>query len=137
MAVTNDSDVPILGGDNSTVLKEYVKVDKMTLVSTCKNTLENAMKYLPAVSKNAAKIVDAECPIFENVKSMKLRALMMVALGCEVYKPGIVGVGPKTLKKKNDNLKDEIREEHEQARHGGSDVSSAIEACSKEDKAWH
>ena len=77
----------------------------MTIVCTCKATLERAMKYLPEESKDKVQFVDANCPIFEGVKSRQLRALMMVAMGCEVYKPGIVGVGPATLKKQMDKVK--------------------------------
>jgi hypothetical protein len=63
------------------------------------------MKYLPDESKDRVMLVDAVCPIFEGVKSRKLRALMMVALGCDVYKPGIKGVGPKTLHDQIEKLK--------------------------------
>ena len=97
MALTRDSDMPIVAGDAFMGVKDYTKDESMTIVSTSKATLDNAMKYLPDESKDRVMLVDAVCPIFEGVKSRKLRALMMVALGCDVYKPGIKGVGPKTL----------------------------------------
>lgn len=97
LGITRDSDVPIIAGDGYIAAKEYTKDDNMTLVSTSKATLENAMKYLPPEAMDKVELVDAACPIFEGVESRKLRALMMIAIGCDVYKPGIKGVGPKTL----------------------------------------
>lgn len=76
----------------------------MTLGSTCKATLERAMECLPDESKKQVKLFEAKCPIFQGVKSRKLRALMMVALGCDVYKQGIKGVGATTLKRAMDKL---------------------------------
>ena len=92
-------------------VKEYSKENKMTLASTCKATLERAMDWLPEESKQKVKLVDANAPIFEGVKSRELRALMMVACGCDVYKPGIVGIGPTLLKKTIlDPLKESMEE---------------------------
>ena len=62
-----------------------------------RNTL-NVMKHMPDETKNTRNLRDAACPIFERVKSRKLRALMMVACGCDVYPTGIEGVRPKKLK---------------------------------------
>jgi len=59
MALTRDSDMPIIAGDG----------------------------FLAEESKDKVQFVDAKCPIFEGVKSRQLRALMMVAMGCDVYKP--------------------------------------------------
>ena len=111
MAITRDSDIPILAGDGFIAVKDYTKDGKMTMVSTCKATLERAMKYIPEESKGKVQLVDAVCPIFEGVKSRKLRALIMVALGCDVYKSGIKGAGPKKLKQQMDKLKADMNTE--------------------------
>ena len=109
MAFTNDSDIPIVAGDDFIAVKEYKMDGKMTLVSTCKTTLERVVNYLPDGSN--AKLEEAVCPLFENVSSRKLRALIMVALGCDVYKPGVVGFGPKTLLSYMDKLRSEMKEQ--------------------------
>ena len=114
MALTRDSDMPIIAGDGFLAVKEYTKSENMTIVCTCKATLERAMKYLPEESNDKVQLVDAKCPIFEGVKSRQLRALMMVAMGCDVYKPGIVGVGPITLKKQMDKVKEGMSENDRQ-----------------------
>ena len=96
MALTNDSDIPIVARD------EFI------LVSTCRDTLVNALSFLGDESSNRVQLKDAVCPIFENVKSRKLQALMMVALGYDVYKSGIDCTGLKTLQKILDKLEDTI-----------------------------
>ena len=108
MAITRDSDMPIIAGDDFMAIKDFTKDGSMTMVSTSKATLENAIKYLPEESKEMVKLVDAVCPIFEGVKTRKLRALMMVALGCDVYKPGVKGVGPKKLRDQMNKLKEKF-----------------------------
>ena len=62
MAITNDSDIPILGGDDFIALKEYSKDGNMTLVSTSKATLAKAMEYLPDELRGIVKLEDAEWP---------------------------------------------------------------------------
>jgi hypothetical protein len=111
MAMTRDSDIPVIAGDEYLAIKDFSpKADgNLTLVSTCKRTLENALKHVPECSENKVAIKDAICPIFENVQSRKLRALMMVACGCDVLEKGIPGdVGPRTLKKQMDNIRDKM-----------------------------
>ena len=110
MAGTNDIDIYIQSGNAFIGLKEYTKDGKMTLGSICKTTLEKAVSYLPEESKKVVELVEAKCPVFDSVESRNLRALMMVALGCDVYKPGIVRVGAKNLKKEIDKLKEELEE---------------------------
>lgn len=103
-AISADSDIAVMAGDNLPCIKKFTEAkgnagrEGMTIVCTSKATLLGVMKHIPDQSK--AELVDAECPIFEGVKSRKLRALMMIACGCDVYPSGIKGVGPKTLKKK-------------------------------------
>ena len=108
MAMTNDSDMPIVAGDDFIAIKEYTKEGNITIVSTSKTTLAKALQFVGNESLGRVELKDAACPIFENVKSRKLRALMMVALGCDVYKKGIKGIGPKKLKQLLDKLEDEV-----------------------------
>jgi hypothetical protein len=98
MAITNDSDMPILAGDEFIALKEYTRDGKMTLVSTSKHTLQQLLEYLPEESKDFVELEDALCPLFDGINCRKTRALMMVMLGCDVYGRGIKGVGPKALR---------------------------------------
>ena len=108
MALTNDSDIPIVAGNDFIAIKEYTRDGKFTIVSTSKATIKNAIAFLGNESLDRLVLKDAVCPLFENVKSRNLRALMMVALGCDVYKTGIVGTGPKTLEKIIVKLKENI-----------------------------
>jgi hypothetical protein len=85
MALTNDSDIPIVACNDFIAIKEYTTDGKFTIVSTSKATLTKAMAFLENESLDTVVLKDAACPLFENVKSRKLRALMMVALGCDVY----------------------------------------------------
>ena len=114
-AITSDSDIAVLAGDGLPCIKKFTETKDnsgktgMTIVSTCKSTILNIKQHLPEESKAVLK--DAKCPIFEGVKSRKLRALMMVAVGCDVYPSGISGVGPATLKKQYlDKLKKKMPE---------------------------
>ncbi len=97
MAVTNDSNIPIVAGDDFIAIKKYAKDGNLTMVSTCKAA--KALGFLGKDSLEWLELKDAACLIFENVKNRKLQALMMVALGCNVYKNGITSAGPKTLRK--------------------------------------
>jgi len=106
MALTNDSDMPIVAGDDFIAIKEYAKEGKITIVSTSKATLTKALQFVGNESLGRVELKDPACPIFENVKSRKLRALIMVALGCDVYKMGIIGAGPKPLRKLLDKLEE-------------------------------
>ena len=79
MALTNDSDIPIVAGDDFIAIKEYTRDGKFTIVSTSKATIKNAIAFLGNESLDRLVLKDAMCPLFENVKSRNLRALMMVA----------------------------------------------------------
>jgi hypothetical protein len=54
------------------------------------------MSYLSVESRDRITFVPAKYPLFENVTDRKLRALMCLFLGCDVY-GGMNGVGAKTL----------------------------------------
>ena len=47
------------------------------------------MKHLPIGHK--AKFLEAESPIFDGVQLPRLRAQMMIILGCDVYSQGMKG----------------------------------------------
>jgi len=66
--LTNDSDMPIFGSNDLIAMKDYTKDGKMTLVSTCKATLENALRYLPEQLKQVVKLVDKKCPVLKIFK---------------------------------------------------------------------
>ena len=51
LAITNESDMPIIGGDKFLANKDYTKDVKYALVSTCKATLTNTMRHLPEKSR--------------------------------------------------------------------------------------
>jgi len=88
MVQTRDVDIPIIcGGDCIAISKFTTK--KFELTCTSKSTLEDAMKHLP--KKHKAKLVEAKCPVFDGIETPRLRALMMIILGCDVYGQGMKG----------------------------------------------
>jgi hypothetical protein len=78
MAMTTDSDIPIICGDCCIAIKSFTK-GAFTVVSVSERTLMQAMKHIASDSK--AKFVQAENPVFDGVKDHRLRTLMMIVLG--------------------------------------------------------
>jgi hypothetical protein len=70
---------------------------KIQLVCTSETTLKNAMEYLSEDAEKRITYTPAKHPIFQNVLDMKLRAYMVLFLGCDVYVKVLHGVGAKTL----------------------------------------
>ena len=105
MAMTKDTDIPILAGDCGMAINEFTK-NKYQIVCTSESTLLFAMSLLPPNS--AAKFKRAVKPIFDGVQCPMLRALMMVILGCDVYYPGMAGVSVTTLAKMIEKKKQEF-----------------------------
>ena len=94
MVQTRDVDIPIIcGGDCIAISKFTNKIFEVTCTS--KASLKDAMKHLPKDHK--AMLVEAKCPIFDGVDLPRLRALMMVMLGCDVYSQGMKGIGASKL----------------------------------------
>jgi len=96
IAMTKDTDIPIIAGGGCMAINEFTK-NKFRIVSTSRSTLEDAMTLLP--DKSDAKLKPVENALFDGLINPKLRALMMVILGCNTYHSGMVGVSVKTLSK--------------------------------------
>ena len=96
-----DTDIPILCRDDCISIKEYTR-DSFTIVCVSESNIKTKtfMSYLPSDSK--AKFKPAVHLLFDGIQSHKLRALMMVILGCDVYKSGMKGIGPAKM---NDLIK--------------------------------
>ena len=107
MAMTKDTDIPILAGDCGMVINEFTK-NKYQIVGTSESTLKFAMSLLPP--KSGAKFKPALKPIFDGVQCPRLRSLMMVILGCDVYVSGMVGVSAAKLSTMIDTKKLEFAE---------------------------
>ena len=105
MAMTKDTDIPILAGDCGMVINEFTK-NKYQIVGTSESTLKFAMSLLPP--KSGAKFKPAMKPIFDGVQCPQLRELMMVILGCDVYYPGMANVSVATLAKMIEKKKHEF-----------------------------
>ncbi|KAL9186550.1 hypothetical protein ACHAXT_005788 [Thalassiosira profunda] len=93
MAVTDDADIPIIAGDGCVAVKGYMTDGSIQLVSTSRETLETmlellseAQKGLPEEQKANPTVTPAAHPLFEGVSDRKLRALIALFLGCDVYK---------------------------------------------------
>ena len=96
MAEKRDADIPILAGDGEDedergciAIKNFTK-GRYGLMSTSASILKKAMEHHSKDSK--AILTRVEYPIFDGVKSNRLRALMMLCLGCDVYLPGMKGI---------------------------------------------
>jgi hypothetical protein len=94
MSMTTDTDIPIIAGDCCMSISGFTK-NRYTITCVSAATLKNAMSFLPGESK--ATFSPAEFPFFEGVMHHRLRALIMLILGCDVYKCGMKGVGAKKL----------------------------------------
>jgi hypothetical protein len=105
MAMTKDTDILILAGDCGMVINKFTK-NKYQIVGTTESTLKFAMSLLPP--KSGAKFKPATKPIFDSVQCPRLRALMMVILGCDVYVSGMNDVSVATLAKMMDKTKREL-----------------------------
>ena len=97
MVMTPDAGIPVLSGDNCIATKDFTKERNIQIVSTSGETLRNAMRFLSKDSHNRVTYTPARYPIFESISERKLRALMSLYLGCDVYVKGMPGVGPKSL----------------------------------------
>ncbi|KAL3771525.1 hypothetical protein ACHAWU_003700 [Discostella pseudostelligera] len=91
MVMTKDSDIPIIAGDDCISIKSFTK-GKYEIVSTSESTLKHAMSYLPEASKQRVQFNAAANPVFDGVSNVRLRALIMLVLGCDVYIPGMKAV---------------------------------------------
>ena len=96
MVQTRDVDIPIICGGECIAISTFTN-KTFTVTCTSKSTLEDAMKHLP--KKHKAKLVEAKCPIFDGIQTPRLRALMMIILGCDVYSQGMKGFGASKVAK--------------------------------------
>lgn len=96
MMITSDSDMVILAGDDSCALKSFTRDGTLEIVSTSEATIKKLMLYLSSDAEQRILFVPAKHPVFEGIEDRKLRALMCLFLGCDVY-GGMKGVGPKSL----------------------------------------
>jgi hypothetical protein len=109
MAITRDTDIPIIGGDCCMAINEFTK-NKYRVVGTSESTLRYAMSLLP--KKSSARFKPASHAIFDGITSPRLRALMMVILGCDVYLSGMNNVSVNTLAKMIDKEKRAMAEHY-------------------------
>ena len=94
MALTRDSDIPIITGDCCISIKTFTK-GNYEIVSTSEATLRKAMQFLGKDS--SATLAKASLPLFDGVTHPRTRALLMLILGCDVYLGGMTDVGGITL----------------------------------------
>ena len=94
---SSDADIPFIAGDEYLALKEFTKEGYLELVSTSLITLQNIWRFLSDKAKQGTKLKDAKHSIFKGVTDHKMRALMCLLLGYDVYVKGMVGVDPKGL----------------------------------------
>ncbi len=93
MAMTRDSDIPIIAGEYCIYIKSFSK-GIYEIISTSKKTLRQAMKFIAGDSK--AQFTRSTNPLFDGVSNPHFCALLMLILSCNVYGPGMKGIGGKT-----------------------------------------
>lgn len=96
MAMTRDSDIPIIAGDCCISIKTFTR-GNYEIVSTSEDSLRHAMQFLG--KDTVATFTQASIPLFDGVSNPRMRALLMLMLGCDVYCPGMKGVGGTILMK--------------------------------------
>lgn len=94
MAFSTDADIPIFTGDYCISINSF-KRKGFELTCPSREALQTALDILGSETK--AKLVPASHPIFEGLKDDRLRALMMIIIGCDVFPSGRKGVGVPTL----------------------------------------
>lgn len=91
MVMTKDSDIPIIAGDCCISIKSFTK-GKFEIVCTSQATLNHALSHLSEASKEKVQFKAAVNPVFEGICNVRLRALIMLMLGCDVFIPGMKAV---------------------------------------------
>ena len=81
MVQTRDVDIPIICGGCCIAISKFTN-KTFEVTCTSKASLKDAMNHLPKDRK--AKLVEAKFPIFDGVDLPRLRALMMIMLGCDI-----------------------------------------------------
>ena len=98
MVLSTDTDIPLLTGDSCISINGFSS-KKIELMSTSKATLEKAMAHAVENAGSNATLVPADLPIFDNVKNHRLRAVMILICGCDVYTSGLKGTSITSLSK--------------------------------------
>jgi hypothetical protein len=102
MVLTADSDLAALVGN------KCVGIKKFTFVDRSKNKLVKDLEIFSADMATIRVLVDRFCidystvapakyPVFDDVTDMKVRALIAVAIGCDVHLTGVPGVTGKVV----------------------------------------
>ena len=96
VVMSEDSDILAVAGDCCVSIKTFTG-KSYEIVCTSLATIEKVKTYLRQESSNKVQLTLAAAPVFNGVTSRKLRALMCLIVGCDVYLPGAKGVGMKKL----------------------------------------
>jgi hypothetical protein len=108
MTMTRNSDIPIIAGDCCISIRTFTK-GNYEIVSTSQKTLWKAKPTLAADSK--ATFNQTAIPLFKGVANLRLHALMMLIIGCNMYGQDMKGVGGKSLLKMIEQIEPKISEE--------------------------
>jgi hypothetical protein len=102
MVLTADSDLAALLGDKCVGVKKFIYVDR------AKNKQVKGLEVFSADLKTIQVLCDrfnvpitdlvlAKRPVFEGIGEMRVRCLIAVAIGCDVYLSGVPGITPKVI----------------------------------------
>ena len=103
LIMSTDADIPTDLGRSCIVINSFTGKD-LKIATTSEATMDQAISCLIPESKIAVRKMKPPYPIYERIKSMKLRALVSVLLGSDVCPGGVKGIGTKKVFVKFDQL---------------------------------
>ena len=104
ITICSDSDQSVLCGVNCLSIKKFTfvnskknrKISNFEIFSSDYSNIYNAANTIN-LPLSSDKIITPNIPLFEKVDDAKLRALMAVGIGCDVYISGVKNIGPKHI----------------------------------------
>ena len=102
MIITADSDQAVLLGSRCVSIKSYRlnnndgTMDKFDIFCASKNTIDTIANYI-SLPLSPNNYIAAKYVLFDTIDDYKVRALIAVGIGCDVYHSGVKNVGPKTM----------------------------------------
>ena len=103
--MSTDANIPTDVGDECSVINVFTG-RKLKIASTSKASMDGAISFLVPESQSRVQTLEATSPMYEGVKSMKLRALISVILGGDACPGGVKDIGTKKLATKLAQVRD-------------------------------
>jgi hypothetical protein len=97
-----DSDLAALLGDKCVAIKKYSFIDKARIkivkdIELFSADMSTIKEICDSINLPVESIVIPKKPVFEGITEMKVRCLIAVGIGCDVYIPGVPSVTAKVI----------------------------------------